>query len=138
MNILYSTINFVNSYTRKLGICGNTGLIVGLVSGLLLSFLNIKLNLTLHLTNDEVFKVALMLGLFCWLLILFLLVVFIRLRLGEILVPSLFNSLLVGFLTVFLVNKFSLYYIAGLIGMLIGIIVGFLLCQISKLLNLKK
>jgi hypothetical protein len=138
MNFLYKLINFVYSYTQKLGICGNTGLIVGLTSGLMLSFLNIKMGPNLVLTNDEVWKVALLLGLFCWLLILFLLLVFMRLRLSEILAPSLFNSLLVCFLTVFLVNKLSLYPIAWLIGMIVGIIVGFLLCQISKSLNLKR
>lgn len=138
MNFFYKLINHVYIYTQKLGICGNTGLIAGITTGLILCFYNLRLGGLAVFNSTEAWQVGLLLTLFCWLEVMFLIVLFLRLRLSSIIVPTFFNCLLVCMLTVFVVSKLNLFFIAWLIGLLIGIMVGYVLCQFSKSLHFNR
>lgn len=131
-------ISLLYPYTQRLGVCGNTGLIAGVITGLILGILNLRIGPGLVLTNTEAWQLAGILALFSWIVIVFLLLLVLRVKLSQVIIPVLINTLLVCSLTVFTVNTFHLFPIAWLIGMLIGIIIGYLLCQLSKLLKLKR
>jgi hypothetical protein len=132
MSAFSRNINNLSKYTEKLGICGNTGLINGTITGSILTYLN-SVNPISVIDRNEYFIISTIITIFCWLIVLFILKFFIKLRIRNILLPSLINTILVCFLTVYLVYISRLYSIAWFIGLIVGITVGYGLCRLSKI-----
>lgn len=136
-----SLINFftsLNTFTKRIGLCGNVGLMAGAIAGMFLMMLDIRQG-GLIMSTLEAIQVSLLLTLFTWIFILFVLVTLARLTFRSIAIPSLINCLLTCFAVVFIVRELGLYIIAWLIGLLVGTIIGMLLCRINfifdKLIN---
>ena len=64
--------------------------------------------------------------------VLFAFVCLARYRLSAVAVPTFINSLLVCFLTVHLAQLLSLYPLAWLLGLVVGLLVGMFLCAFYK------
>ena len=124
-------MKWLTEWLRRLGTCGNSGVIVGAVVGGLLSLLDF-LDGPLAPTTAEFLWLWLLLSLFGWLVLLFVLAGLVRLALGGVALPALFNSVLVTALTIWLCRALSAWGWALLIGILAGILVGVLLCGLYR------
>lgn len=135
MSAIVKFFLLLNVLTKRLAICTLTGFLVGGLAGLMLLLLYINENGVLLLTAEEVLKISLMLAIFCWLVIVFFYCLIARYTFSSVAVPALINSFITVLLTTFSVNKFQFYLIAWFVGMLIGLMVGALLCRINTLLS---
>ena len=115
-----------------LGECGLTGLIVGAVVGMMLTMLYWRHGATGIFTDQELLYIALMLTVFGWVVVMFVLVVLVRASFAWVRLPSFINALLVAFLTTFVCARAGILKGAWLIGMLIGALVGYLLCTLYR------
>lgn len=134
MNSIVKIFTFLSTYTKHIGICGNVGLIAGAIAGTLLSLLDF-LNGGITLSLEEALYIALILGGFTWLVILFILCILSKLTFSSIALPSLLNCLLCCFATVFIARYLNMYPYAWAIGIVMGILIGMLLCRINGLLK---
>ena len=132
MKSIASFFRYLGTYTKRLGNCGNVGLIVGALSGGMLTLLFISKGGSLSLTDNEAIKIAGILTIFSWLVLVFILTILIRLRFSSIAVGSFLITLFVTFITVYLSHKFELFEYAWLIGMLVGISLTALICKFFK------
>ena len=130
-----SFIKWFSSHLKHLGLCGNTGFIAGCFAGIILTILNMQYEGALALSVEEFYKVCAMLILFCWVVIIFLLVFLAKFKFSHVAIPAFVNVFVVVFITVFLSWKWDVFEWAWLIGMLIGIIIGYLLCRFSRVLK---
>jgi hypothetical protein len=135
MRTIAAFFKFLSRYTKRLGVCGNAGLIVGAIAGGILALLNFLRGGNIALTDAEVLYIGLMLSLFGWLTLLFILGALVRYPISSVAVPTFVNALLVCLLTTYLSNRSGLFEMAWLIGILVGILVGYLLCTIYKRLS---
>jgi hypothetical protein len=134
MKLLVKFFTSLNIWTKRLGLCGNVGLIAGAIAGTTLMLLYLKLG-TLSLTNQDAVKIALILTAFTWLVVIFVLVILARLTFRSTAIPSFVNCLLTCFAVVFITHLLDLYILAWLIGIVVGIIIGMLLCRLNFLMN---
>ncbi len=118
---------------RPLGVCANAGLIVGILTGGALSLIDF-LEGPLALSLAEALRFWAITALFGWLTLLFIFVALVRWTLSSVALPALLNAVLVSGLTVFLCRALALYGWAWLVGILVGIAIGLLLCRLSRLL----
>lgn len=114
-----------------LGVCGNAGLLVGMVTGGLLFLLDF-LEGPLALTLVEALQFWAATAAFCWLMLIALFVALARWTFASVALPALVNSVLVSGLTIFACRVFSLYAWAWWVGILVGVLVGFLLCGLYR------
>ncbi|HET7234120.1 MAG TPA: hypothetical protein VFJ16_29170 [Longimicrobium sp.] len=124
-----------NSFARRLarlGVCGAAGFIVGTLAGFMLWLLDFLESGALSLSTPQAVRIAAILSLFGWLVLLFLLTTAGRALLSSVVVPTFVNAFLVCFLTVFLTRALGLYAIAWLVGMLAGVLIGYVLCTLYK------
>lgn len=123
---------FFAQYTQRLGVCGNAGLIVGAIAGGVLTLLDWVEEGNLVLSNEQALYVFLLLVLFTWLVLIFIFVAFVRARISDVVFPGFFNALFVCLLTVYLCTAFDLYHLGWLVGILVGIVIGYTLCTLYK------
>ncbi|HLP55661.1 MAG TPA: hypothetical protein VK151_11555 [Fluviicola sp.] len=135
MKLLVKFFTSLNIFTKRLGICGNVGLIAGAIAGTLLMLLYLRQGGSLTMNTTEAVQVALMLTLFTWIFIQFVLVILARLTFRSVAIPSFVNCLLTCFAVVFIVRALGLYIAASFIGIVVGIIIGMLLCRINFIFN---
>ncbi len=131
MNLLVRLALFLSKYTKRIGICGNVGLIAGSIAGLILTLLNL-VNGGLFLPQQEALFVALILTGFTWLVILFILYFFVRMTLQSTAIPSLVNCLLTCIATVFISSYLNAFSYSWLLGIIIGVLVGMSLCRLNS------
>lgn len=117
-------------WLRRLGVCGNAGVIVGTLAGLLLFALDFIHGGGLALSVSEAVRIALLLAAAGWLVLLFVFTAFGRASLASVAVPAAVNSLLVCTLTVLLTRALGLYPVAVLVGIVIGMAIGAALCTL--------
>lgn len=122
---------WLTAFLARLGVCGNAGVAVGVVTGLVLTLLDL-IEGPLGTDNSELVVLWLMLAVFGWLLILFLFTVFARWSAASVAVPAVVNSVLVTGLTILLCRVAGLFGLAWLVGLLVGILVGYFLCSLYK------
>lgn len=132
MRSLAKLILWLAGYLRRLGTCGNAGLIAGVITGGALALLDFLEGGALTLTAAEALRVWLMLALFAWLLLLFVFVALARWSFGSVAVPALVNALLVGGLTMWICRALDIYHLGLLVGILIGLLIGYLLCGLYR------
>ena len=130
MRWLAGLLSVTTRWIGRLGECGVAGVIVGAVIGLMLTLLDGMHGGTLSLTTTELWYVALVLAAFGWLVLVFVLVVLTRATFRSIVAPALVNAFLVAVLTTFVCYTAGLLAWAWLLGMLIGAIVGYVLCTL--------
>jgi hypothetical protein len=139
MNLLVKFFTSLNILTKRLGLCGNVGLIAGAIAGLILMYYYLLNANVVVLSNEEAAIIALMLTAFTWIINMFFLWILARLSFFSVAVPSFVNCLLTCFAVVFVVRATGTYIVAWLIGIIIGIIIGMLLCRLNflyqKLIN---
>jgi hypothetical protein len=137
MQALVLAFTAVSRRLAMLGLCANSGMIAGLVSGGVLSIVDYAHHVYAHPftapTPRELLFIALMLAGLCWLCLIFALVVLGRLQLGSVALPALFTTALVVGLTVWLTRSLSLWAWSWLLGLVVGLLVGFALCLASRL-----
>lgn len=112
----------------KLSLCALAGGIVGAVAGFLFGLV-LPLYPPSTLTLPDVLKAGVVLGLAGWLLVLMVIGVWLRYGMAAIAAPALVNALLTGVLTVAFNDLAQLPAAATLIGIVIGIFVGTVLCR---------
>lgn len=122
---------WLTAFLARLGVCGNAGVAVGIVAGFVLTILDL-VDGPLATNDSETLVLWLLLAAFGWLLILFLFTVFVRWTLQSVAIPGLVNSLLVTGLTVLVCRAANLFGLAWLVGLLAGILIGFLLCSLYR------
>jgi hypothetical protein len=132
MRAIARLVKWLGAFLRKLGVCGNVGIIIGMLAGTALTLLDLKEGGALVLSNADAVKVWALLVLVCWLAVLFFFKVFVRWPLASVAVPTLVNAVLVVGLTVYLSRALDAYFWAWLIGLLAGMLIGFLLCTFYK------
>ena len=132
MGAIAKLVKWLAGHLRRLGVCGNAGITVGLTAGGALVLLDFAEGGALVLSDAEALRVWAILALFCWLVLLFLFKVFLRWPLASVAVPTFINAVLVTAITVYVSRALDLYPWAWLIGLLAGMLVGFLLCTLYK------
>lgn len=133
MRAVARVILWIGGYLRRLGTCGNAGIIVGLIAGGALALLDFEENGALTLTAPEALRSWLLLALFAWLVLLFLFVALARWSFRSVAVPTLANSLLVSGLTVWICRARDVYHLGLLVGIVVGVLVGVLLCRLYNM-----
>jgi hypothetical protein len=112
----------------RLGPCGNVGFVIGLVAGGLLTVLSL-LHPHMRPSQAEVFWIIVILSVFCWLLLTFISIVFLRLRLRSVVAGMLARSILICTLTVLIAHLLGAYGFGIVIGILVGLSIGVALCR---------
>lgn len=135
MNQIYLFIQWFSNIFKKLGICATVGFIAGIITGMALLLDYSVTGAVITLTYNETWQVALLLAAFCFLVLLFVLFVLCRYTVSSVFLPTLINCLLTCFFTVYLVNKFAAWEWAVFIGMVVGLIIGYLLCILCRYLG---
>lgn len=110
-------------------------MIVGAVIGMILTILYWMQAGVLSLTTAELWYVALILALFGWIVLMFVLVALVRSTFRSVMIPALVNALLVAVLTTFVSYRAGAMEWAWLIGILIGAVVGYVLCTLYRQLT---
>ena len=101
MNLLKRILMIFTPILSRIGICGNVGFISGTICGFIISNLAWAYK-DFFLTDTMALKLSLLLAILAWFICLFILLIRIRFSLGSIAFPTLFNCLVVCFLTVFI------------------------------------
>ena len=136
MNSLIKFLLILTPLTKRIGTCGNVGLLAGTIAGIIISLTTWLIHTAPLLTSsNQAIILASLLSIFSWSVIIFVLCALVQLSIKSIALPALFNCILTCFFTVFITKELNIYNIAWLIGMLIGAIVGGLLCRINFILN---
>ncbi|MCX5238882.1 hypothetical protein OG824_27135 [Streptomyces prunicolor] len=115
----------------RLGVCGNAGVAVGVITGFILSVLDLTED-SLAPSLTEAIEIWLILAAFGWFVLLILFTVFARWNAKSVATPALVNSVLVTALTVLVTWLTGLFSLAWLIGILAGMLIGFLLCTLYR------
>jgi len=115
----------------RLGVCANAGLLVGMMTGGLLFLMNFLEGL-LALSLVEALQFWALAAALGWLVLLFVLVALARWTFASVAAPALVNSLLVSGLTIFLCRAFALYAWAWWLGIMVGLLGGFVLCGLYR------
>lgn len=135
MRWLAGMVAWLARWLGRLGECGVAGVIVGAVAGMLLTLLYWMHGGALTLTTTELWYAALVLAAFGWIVLIFVLVALVRSTFTSVAIPSLVNALLVAVLTTFISYRAGALEWAWLIGMLVGALVGYLLCTLYRQLT---
>jgi hypothetical protein len=130
MRAIAKLVRWLAGFLRRLGVCGNAGVIVGMLAGAALMLLDFVDGFALVLSASETLRVWAALTLFGWLALLFIFKAFVRWPLAAVAVPTLVNAALVTFVTVYVSRALDVYEWAWLIGLLAGMLIGFLLCRL--------
>ena len=84
--------------------------------------------------NHEVSRisVAVVLGLIAWLFLLLVIGVWLKYGIGSIALQTFVTAFLTAFFTVYLSNIINLPYLTVILGWLVGILIGYLLCLFCR------
>ena len=115
----------------KLGPCGNICLIIGIIAGGLLTVLSTR---TVHMnpTPSEVFWIVVILSMFCWMVLVCIATVFLRLQIQSVIWGMLMRSLVICLFTVLIAQLSRAYHLGIFIGILVGLFFGYILCTILE------
>lgn len=112
----------------KLGVCALNGALVGALAGFLYGAV-LQEHATHMPTTAELLQMVALLTITCWLVVLLIVGLWLHYGASAIAWPLLLNAFVTVLLTVWINNLVRLPDIAGLIGLLVGILVGFVLCR---------
>jgi len=138
MAILAKFFALFEFLTKKLSVCATTGFMAGAIGGVFIQLLH-SFNPGFHLnTLQEILIDSLILTALAWFFVVFVLCVIAKLTFPSIALPSLINSFLTCFITLFICNKYALFPWGYVIGILVGILVGTLLCKLNQIFSTTK
>lgn len=132
MQLLLAPIHALGRLLAGLGICANAGLVVGLTTGGMLGLLAAFEGPPAP-TAAELLQVWAATALFGWLILIFLFVPLSRWSFRAVALPAAANAIVVCGLTLFLCEAFALYLWGLVVGALVGVAVGLLLCGLYRL-----
>jgi len=112
----------------RLSFCALMGALIGALAGFLFSAL-MEEHPGYVFTTTELLQIALPLVVVCWLVVLLIVGVWLHYGVAAIAWPLLLNAFLTVLLTLWANNLIQMPVLAGLIGLLIGILVGSILCR---------
>lgn len=112
----------------RLSFCALMGALIGALAGFLFSAL-MEEHPGYVFTTTELLQIALPLIVVCWLVVLLIVGVWLHYGVAAIAWPLLLNAFLTVLLTLWANNLIQMPVLAGLIGLLIGILVGSILCR---------
>ena len=112
----------------KLGVCALNGALVGALAGFLYGAV-LEEHATHIPTTAELLQMVALLTITCWLVVLLIVGLWLHYGASAIALPLLLNAFVTVLLTVWINNQILIPEIAGLIGLLVGILVGFVLCR---------
>jgi len=112
----------------RLSFCALMGAIIGALAGFLFAAL-MEEHPGHVFTNAELLQIAVPLAIACWLVVLLIVGVWLHYGAAAIAWPLLLNAFVTVLLTVWANNLIQMPAIAGIIGLLIGILVGSILCR---------
>lgn len=135
MRWLAGMVSWLARWLGRLGECGVAGVIVGAVVGMLLTILYYMHGGALTLTTADLLYVVLVLAVFGWIVLIFVLVALVRSTFSSVAIPSMVNALLVSLLTTSISYRASALEWAWLIGILVGALIGYLLCTLYRQLT---
>jgi hypothetical protein len=132
--VTVSPLDKLIHWIAELGVCGNSGLILGSIVGGVLGLIGLhhENHHDLSLAPGELIALWIILGAFAWLALLFILVALLRMRLRGVLAPTLVNAALVALLVIGLAQLLGAYQLGWLLGPLLGALVGSILCRLNS------
>ncbi len=119
----------LTSLRQKL--CSSSGQIEGAIAGLIFGLLQVQHPGTV-LELLDVIKVGLLLALLGWAAVLLIIGVWLRFSVPAIAVPALIAATLIAPLVVYVNNILQLPILATLVGLLIGGVLGAILCWLCR------
>jgi len=122
---------FAKALFGKLPWCSLAGGLAGVITGFVFSLFQVQ-NPTIVLTLQEVLLIAVVLGLVAWLFLLLVIGVWLKYGVGAIALQTFVTALLTAIATVYLNNIIKLPYLAVILGWLVGILIGYLLCLFCR------
>jgi hypothetical protein len=122
---------FAKALFGKLPWCSLAGGLAGVITGFIFSLFQVQ-NPTIVLTLQEVLLIAVVLALVAWLFLLLVIGIWLKYGVGPIALQTFVTALLTAIATVYLNNIIKLPYLAVILGWLIGILIGYLLCLFCR------
>jgi uncharacterized membrane protein YeaQ/YmgE (transglycosylase-associated protein family) len=110
-------------------LCAAAGAMVGGFAGVVMGLL-LSPPHAFTLTASETWKAGLLLGLVGWVILLIVFGLWLHYGMSQIAGPSLLNALLSAVLTVWVCRALHVPILDTLIGLLVGTLVGWILCQL--------
>jgi hypothetical protein len=115
----------------RLSFCALMGALIGALAGFLFSAL-MEEHPGYVFSTMELLQITLPLVVICWLVVLLIVGVWLHYGVAAIAWPLLLNAFLTVLLTLWANNLIQMPVLAGLIGLLIGILVGSFLCRFCE------
>ncbi|SRR6266404_2220633 len=129
MRIITAYLAFVARLLRPVSLCGHVGAIHGsIVGGMMGFFLLGHAHWILRAT--QAFQFGLILALFAWVTMLVVLCAWERYTFRSVGVPTLLSALITSLFTVFLTNYLRMPLLAWLVGAVVGLFWGEVLCSL--------
>lgn len=119
------------NFLKKLNLCSLVGYLAGGMSGGMLTLYGVFQG-GVSVNQNEVLSLTILLALFAFFFIFIILWGFVKMKIGSFFVGSLINCCLTAGLTLLAINGTVLYPIAWLVGMIIGVLVGLVLCWLNS------
>jgi hypothetical protein len=119
----------------RLGLCAACGCIAGGITGMLMGPYLFSL-VGHHMSPHDATLLGAGLGLIDWLAVLFLLVAVGRYILGNVLISSLFTSVVASIFAALVINATRAPLVSMLTGWVVGLIVGAILCRLCRIIPL--
>ena len=132
MKSIAKLMSAIGKIFDALGVCATIGFITGGLSGLVLTIYSMDLTPAPVLTVKEILQVGLLLAAATAGLLLFYLYVLCRYTFISVFMPVVLNCLLTCLITVWLVDVTRLWGWAFFVGVVVGLLVGRLLCIICR------
>lgn len=132
MRALARFLTWLSRWTARLGVCAIAGMIVGMLTGGAIAIVD-WLDGPLAPTNAELLRFWVLTALFGWLVLIFALVTLARWSFASVALPALVNAVLTSGLTLLLCRWTGLYAWGFWLGILAGLIVGYILCGLYRL-----
>ncbi|PYS99107.1 MAG: hypothetical protein DMF63_13640 [Acidobacteria bacterium] len=122
---------FAKLFFGKLPWCSLAGGLAGVVTGFVFSLFQIQ-NPTIILTMPQIVQIAAVLGLVSWLFLLLVIGVWLKYGIKSIALQTFVTAFLTAFFTVYLSNLLNLPYLTVILGLLAGILIGYILCLFCR------
>lgn len=129
MPLIRGMIAITRPLTVRLTPCELNGMLIGALAGFLFCVVWLMGEAFTPVAYPLWLYIALALALFCWVALFALLCGPLRYAPSSVAGPLLINSLLTCVLTIYLCNLSEQPYLFFLIGMLVGLVIGRLLCR---------
>ena len=122
---------FAKALFGKLPWCSLAGGVAGIITGFVFSLFQVQ-NPTIVLTIQQILQIAAILGLISWLFLLLVIGVWLKYGIPSIALQTFVTAFLTAFFTVYLSNVINLPYLTVILGWLVGILIGYLLCLFCR------